>query len=80
MLGADKDEARAIAAAESVLDDAGVSYEKAYSEFLRQLEKHGDPDKYDGLAALWLKAERAANIALTQGWHNPEGAHCYIWV
>lgn len=71
---------RAIAAAESVLDAAGVNYELAYSDYLHKEKYVGNPDEYDGPAALWLKAQSAADIALTQGWHDTEGAHCFIYV
>ena len=74
----DEDKDRAAAAAVAVLDAAGVTIADAYAEFQRQWE---DLDSYDGmtgLAALWVVAEKAADIALTQGWANPDGASCGI--
>lgn len=83
------DRQRAENAAYSVLDRAGVTAADAYAEFCRQWEQLGrdeaadagiaqDYDNLTGLAALWVEAEQAADRALTDGWHNPEGAACGI--
>jgi hypothetical protein len=83
----DIDRARAAAVAE--LDAAGVSAGDAYAEFQRQWEYLGsdeaeaaglaqDYDGLTGLAAIWVRAEKAADIALTAGWADPNGASCGI--
>jgi hypothetical protein len=83
------DRERAEAAALVVLDRAGTTVAAAYAEFQRQWEWLGteeaeaagkcqDYDDLTGLAATWIAAERAADIALTEGWHNPSGASCGI--
>ena len=72
----DEDKDRAAAAAVAVLDAAGVTIADAYAEFQRQW---GDLDSYDGmtgLAAIWVEAEQAADLALTKGWANPDSASC----
>lgn len=74
----DEDRERAATAAVAVLDAAGATISDAFAEFKRQWQ---DLDSYDGmtgLAALWVEAERAADLALTQGWANPDGAACGI--
>lgn len=78
--GADEDEARAIAAAERVLDEAGVDYEAAETEYQRQWIEFDDEAPMTGLASIWIKARQAADIALTEGWHNPGGGSCSIRV
>ena len=85
----DEDKDRAAAAAVAVLDAAGVSASDAYAEFGRQWEYLGsdeaeaaglaqDYDSLTSLAAIWAEAERAADIALTAGWADPNGASCSI--
>ena len=83
------DRERAEAAALAVLKAAGTTDAEAYAEFLRQwswletdeaieagkCQCHGD---LTGLAAIWAEAEAAADLALTDGWGNPEGASCSI--
>lgn len=76
--GAEDDEDRAIVAAEKVLDAAGVDYEKAEDEYQRQLVKFDDEAPMTGHALIWIKAHEAAELALTQGWHDPNGASCSI--
>ena len=72
----DKDRQRAETAALAVLGE--IDPASAYAEFKRQW---ADLDSYDGmtgLAALWGDADRAADVALTDEWHNPQGASCSI--
>lgn len=76
--GADQDEARAAAAAEKVMDDAGVNYAEAEAEYQRQWLEFDDEAPMTGLALVWIRAGRAADIALTEGWHNESGASCSI--
>lgn len=71
-----EDEARAIAAAEKVLGSidplaASLAYEA-------QLDTVDDLSEMTGLAGLWRDAEQAANVALTQGWHDPDAGSCYL--
>lgn len=85
----DDDRSRAEDAALAVLDTACVTVADAHGEFRRQWEALGtdeaadagrsqDYDSLTGLAALWVEAERAADVALTQGWATPDGASCSI--
>jgi hypothetical protein len=76
--GADQDEARASVAAEKVLNAAGVNYAEAESEYQRQWLEFDDETPMTGLALTWIKARAAADIALTEGWHNTNGASCSI--
>jgi len=68
--GASDDERRAIAAAESVLGRLGFSPEFAAAEYQRDANSDG------GIA--WESATYAADRALTEGWHNPDGAGCEL--
>lgn len=70
----DKD--RAEAAALVVLGN--VTPETAYAAYLDYFEETDGVQPATGLAALWEKAQAAADIALTEGWYNPAGATCYI--
>lgn len=72
----DNDRERAKTAALKVLGETDPSL--AYAEYLRQLEALDSHDGMTGLAALWCAADKAADLALTEGWHNPDGAHCSI--
>ena len=85
----DDDRHRAMDAAYAVLKAAGTTDKEAYAEFVHQwrwLEtdeaiktgKCQDYDELTGLAAVWGEAERAADIALTEGWADPDGASCGI--
>lgn len=76
--GAEEDEARAAAAAEAVLDSARVDYAAAQAEYRRQWEEFDDEAPMAGLARTWIEARTAADLALTRGWHNPDGASCSI--
>lgn len=75
--GADEDEARASYAAWLVLGDRAL---EAQAEYRRQWEEYDDEEKMTGLARLFIEAREAADRALTQGWHNPDGAGCEIEV
>lgn len=74
----EEDRTRAAEAAVAVLDRAGVTCADAYAEYQRQWELYDDVERLTGLAALWRQAEEAACRALTEGWANPDGAHCSI--
>ncbi len=76
--GADQDEARASAAAERVLDAAGVNYAEAEAEYQRQWMEFDDESPMTGLALTWIEARQAADITLTEGWQNTDGASCSI--
>ena len=73
-----EDRARAEAAALWVL--GGVNPAEAYAEYQRQFEALDGIDGMTGLAALWERAEAEANTALTEGWHDPNGGACAIYV
>lgn len=72
-----EDRARAAAAALRVLGD--VDPAEAYAEYQRQFAVLDGIAGMTGLAALWERAEAEANIALTEGWHNPNGGACTIY-
>lgn len=83
------DKHRAETAALAVIEKAGTTVAAAHAEFGRQWEwlgteeaeaqgKGQDHDDLTGLALVWLDAERAADLALTEGWANPDGASCGI--
>ena len=77
--GAHEDEARAASAAEKVLDEAGLAYADAESEYRAQWLEFDDEAPMTGLAKIWINARNAADIALTDGWANPDGASCMIY-
>jgi hypothetical protein len=72
----DEDRERAEAAALKVL--GAVEPGAAYAEYQRQFEALDDENGMTGLAALWIAATKAADLALTEGWHNPNGAACSL--
>lgn len=72
----DEDKDRAETAAFAVLGNVDPAV--AYAEYQRQFGELDGVDGMTGLAALWEKAESAANVALTEGWHNPNGGACTI--
>lgn len=74
----DEDRDRARAAAARVLNHAGLRAADAYAEYQRQWDEHQGPDLLTGVAAVWHKAEIAADVALTEGWITPDGASCTI--
>lgn len=86
--GADEDEARAAAAAEAVLrafewrkgDPMEVDAYEAQEAFARHVsdEDFNRSPRETILIAAWEAAQSAADIALTDGWQNPNGASCTI--
>lgn len=72
-----EDTNRAIKAAKAVLD--GHDYMAVQAEYQRQLDLYDCETPMDGLARLWAEATSAANIALTEGWNDPNGAGCTIY-
>lgn len=74
----DEDRERAIDAAEAVLAAAETTRDLAAAEFRRQWEEFDDRDMLTGLARVWIEAEDAADLALTEGWANPDGASCAL--
>jgi hypothetical protein len=76
--GAEQDEGRAEEAACAVFAKAGVNPAEAQREFERQWALLDDYAGMTGLALVWIQAESAANIAATEGWHNPEGGQVTI--
>jgi hypothetical protein len=76
--GAHDDEERAVAAAEAVLDGAGLGHAAAGAEYMRQWLEFDDEGPMHGAALVWIQARNAADLALTEGWDKPDGAHCTI--
>ena len=81
--GADEDEARAIKAAEAILDAAKADYMTAMHAYDVAIEAGASEGEFgDAAVALgaqvWADAQRAANSALTEGWYNPNGAFCTL--
>jgi hypothetical protein len=72
------DRDRAKRAAAKVCDTAGVLAADAAAEYRRQWEEYDDEDRMHGLALVWIDARKAADLALTEGWANPDGASCAI--
>ncbi len=81
-----KDEERALAAAQKFLDDVcqtlNTDISAIYRSFVAQTESMElFFDEIEGLGALWVAAQSIADIALTEGWSDPNGASCYLlWV
>ena len=44
-----------------------VDPSEAYAEYQRQLIEFGSRDQMTGLALLWIEADAAADLALTEG-------------
>jgi hypothetical protein len=74
----DDDRSRAKDAALKALESASVTVADAYAEFQRQWAEFDDYGLMTGLAAVWIEAEQAADLALTAGWANPDGASCSL--
>jgi len=74
----DADRERAATAAVRILNEAGVSAAVAAAEFHRQWLLYYDDRRMTGLALVWIEARAAADIALTVGWADPDGASCTI--
>ena len=73
----DDDVERAIAAAEDVFAFYGTSAKAAFSEFEWQRKELGF-EQIGGLAEAWTEANKAADLALTEGWTNPGSISCEI--
>ena len=73
---------RAETAALQYLADHGETPESAHAEFKRQwtaLEDSCQDYSYlTGAARIWVDAQSAADVALTDGWRDPGGASCCI--
>lgn len=86
----DDDRDRARAAALAVLEGVGVTPNAAFAAFVAEWGFLGSEqaigsgrcqvyhDMRDPLAVAWINAESAANLALTEGWADPDGAACSI--
>lgn len=72
------DRYRAEDAACAVLDAKNITPAAAYAEYQRQWELLDDEDGMTGGAVIWVAARRAADLALTLGWANVDGAACSI--
>jgi hypothetical protein len=76
----DDDRERAEAAALKVLDALQIDAAEAYEAY----KHHTSDEDYNRsprdtiLIAAWEAAEKAADLALTDGWYNPNGAACTI--
>lgn len=86
----DDDRYRAQDAASAVFARHGVTEAAAWEEFVRQwawlespeAEAAGKSQDYADLAGqalVWIEAENAADVALTEGWADPDGASCSIY-
>jgi predicted chitinase len=73
-----EDKWRAVHAAEAALEAAGVTEQAAYAAYCAQWMEHDDEARMTGDALAWVAAIRAANAALTQGWHRPGEAACSL--
>lgn len=76
--GAETDETRAEAAAERTIEAAGTTPQATEAEYRRQWLALDDETHMTGLALVWIAAQAAADVALTEGWHNPAGASCEL--
>ena len=68
-----EDKARAHAAAMAVFDAAGCKPVDAQDEYRSQLDALDNEVDMTGLALVWLNARNAAEVAASEGWHNPNG-------
>jgi hypothetical protein len=66
------DTARAKSAARAALEAAGVW--DAEAAFLAYRAAMMADRELTGYASAWRDAEAAANVAATEGWHDPDGA------
>jgi len=77
---ADEDDMeRARGAAAACLNEHGILARHAFSEYQRQWAGYDDEDRMTGLALIWIDARNAADLALTEGWADPNGASCTIY-
>jgi hypothetical protein len=84
----DNDRQRAIDAAKAVLDAfewrKGDPMQIDYSEAQAAYNRHVSDEEYNRsprdtiMIAAWERAQSAADSALTEGWHDPDGASCTI--
>jgi len=72
----DVDRTRALLAAEKVL--AGFDALSCADAFELAIEAGVDPREHGIYAAIWDDAQSAADIALTEGWADPNGAGCFL--
>lgn len=71
---------RALTAAARVLRDARADVLACQYEWRRFRRSDCGCDDYaQGEARVWLEAQQAADIALTAGWHDPNGASCTLY-
>lgn len=68
-----EDKARARKAAMAVFDAAGCEPVKAMDEYRAQFDALDSEIGMTGLALVWLDARSAAEVAASEGWHNPNG-------
>jgi len=73
-----EDRRRAKDAAAAVFASANALPLEAGAEYLQQLDADIARDDMTGLARVWLDAEQAADLALTEGWADPDGASCVL--
>jgi hypothetical protein len=74
----DDDRERAATAAAAYLNRAGIKAALACADYQQQWEEYDDEGAMHGPALLWIEARQAADIALTEGWADPNGASCSI--
>lgn len=72
------DISRAEHAAHGYFTARGIDGCEAQAEYQRQWQALDSHDGMTGLALDFLAASGAANRALTEGWHKPDGASCTI--
>lgn len=72
--GAEDDEARALAAAKAVFARENVDPADAFEAYESQWAEFDDEGPMTGLALIWIEARDKADIAATEGWHDPNGA------
>lgn len=80
MKGAEVDEERAEAAALAALKSLGVTPEAAHCAYMTQWLEYDDEALMHGDALAWIKATQAADLAATEGWHNPDGGQVAIYI
>lgn len=84
------DKERAKAAASKILEafewleghPIKIDPQEAYTAYKRYMsdEEYLCTPQETILIAAWEAAENAADKALTEGWYNPNGANCSIWI
>lgn len=66
---------RAEEAARAVFATAGIKPADAYRVYLQQFGEFDDEAPMTGLALTWIAARDAAEVALTEGWHDATGGY-----